>query len=358
MKHTHAIAYRDTPVISNRKVQNGFRNVLMTLSVPIVFTLFAFILGAANGDYLLTSPKLAMSLVRSITATIVAAMALNANLNSGRMDFSLGATGILAAVLASLIVNDVSTISNIIAFLFLTIAFGMALSLVHAVIFIFLKLPPIVTSLGMCLIYEGITKLIVGGNNQVLLTNSGITSNFFLEPIVIFPILAIVILIMSLMLCYSKWGYDKNALVYDQKISVDTGIKEIRNCVVCFLVAGALIGLYQVLDITSQSLISVKTDLGSSTTVFQNFLPIFIGGILAKYSNQVIGLLAAVFATEMLYLGFDAALTADWISLIKGFMVFAVLVYMVDKNRFINWVKMTAYTNKKKYLGFVEDSQK
>ena len=99
-------------------------------------------------------------------------------------------------------------------------------------------------------------------------------------------------------------------------------------------------------------------DLGSSTTVFKNFLPIFIGGILAKYSNQIVGLLLAVISTTLLTTGMDAAtsigFTADVQSLITGFSVFAVLVYMVDKQRFLEWVKKVRYVCTQKRLGYKE----
>ena len=60
-----------------------------------------------------------MSFVNSIVMTLVAALALNSNLNSGRMDFSLGATGILAALLASFIVPGLRSVNEIFLFLFL-----------------------------------------------------------------------------------------------------------------------------------------------------------------------------------------------------------------------------------------------
>lgn len=360
MNYTKPIKYNTNPITSSRPLRKTGRNLFWSLGVPVVFTLIAILLSTISGESLFNAGdkigtlKNGMAFIKTIVLTLVAALALNSNLNSGRMDFALGATGILGALLASKIVPGIDTIPHIFAFLGLTILFGMILGFIHSIIFIILKLPPIVTSLGMCLVYEGIAKVIAGSNNQVVLKSSAITSNFFLEPIIIIPILAIVMLIMSFAFCYTKFGYNKNALVYDQKISVDTGIKEIRNCILCYILAGALIGLYQTIDLTGQSMIQIKTDLGSSSTVFKNFLPIFIGGIIAKYNNQIVGLTLAVFATSMLTLGMDAANTigfsADVQSLINGFMVFAVLVYMVDKMRFINWIKMKRYLAKERYL--------
>ena len=366
MRYDRPIQFNRNPITSSRPLRKLGRNLFWSLGVPVVLTLIALLLSTiaqqnmfiVEGDTLGTVKNI-MSFVKTMTLTLLAALALNSNLNSGRMDFSLGATGILASLLAFQIVPSLATIPEIIYFTLLTVAFGMILGLIHSVIFIALKLPPVVTSLGMCLVYEGIAKVIAGGNNQIVVPSSDITSNFFLEPIIIFPILIVIMIIMSMAFCYSKFGYNKNALVYDQKISVETGIKEVANCVICFVMAGALIGLYQAIDLTGQSMIAVKTDLGSSGTVFKNFLPIFIGGIIAVYSNQIVGLTLAIFSTTMLTTGMDAAtsigFTADIQSLITGFSVFAVLVYKVDKYKFINWVKKQAYLRKLKRLGLEEE---
>lgn len=368
MKFDKPITFNTNPITSSRKLRKTGRNLFFSLGVPVVFTLIAIILSTISTNPLFKSGddigtvKNIMVFIKTMVLTLVAALALNTNLNSGRMDFALGATGILGATLAAQIVPGIDTIGNIFSFLFLTMIFSAMLGLVHGIIFIILRLPPIVTSLGMCLVFEGIARVIAGSKGQINLASSQITSNFFLEPIIIIPILIIIMIIMSWAFCYTKFGYDKLALVYDQKISVDTGIKEVKNCIVCYIMAGALIGLYQVIDLTGQSMIQIKTDLGSSSTVFKNFLPIFIGGIIAKYNNQIVGLTLAVFATTMLTLGMDSANTigfsADVQSLINGFSVFAVLVYMVDKNRFINWVKMKRYLYKEKRLNPVTKEAK
>lgn len=372
MRYDRPIQFNRNPITSSRPLRKLGRNLFWSLGVPVVLTLIALILSSVAQQKMfivegfeagtidaLGTTKNIMSFIKTMTLTLLAALALNSNLNSGRMDFSLGSTGILASLLAFQIVPSLATIQEIFLFTLLTMVFGMILGLIHSFIFIILKLPPVVTSLGMCLVYEGIAKVIAGGNNQIVIPSSSITSNLFLEPIIIIPILIIIVAVMSVAFCYSKFGYNKNALVYDQKISVDTGIKEVANCVICFVMAGALIGLYQAIDLTGQSMISVKTDLGSSGTVFKNFLPIFIGSIIAAYSNQIVGLTLAIFSTTMLTTGMDAAseigFSADIISLINGFSVFAVLVYKVDKFRFINWVKKQLYLRKLKRLGLKEE---
>lgn len=359
------ITFNKNPITGSRKLKRTGRNIFWSLCCPVIFLVVALILSHAGGKGLfiiatdsMSNIKNVMAILNSMVMTLIAALALNTNLNSGRMDFSLGATGILACLLASLVTPGIDTPAHIFAFLFVSIIFGMILGFIHSLVLIFTKLPPIVISLGMCLIYEGISKVVAvatGSTGNVNFTAGSHTSSFFQEPIILIPLLIIVCLIMSAALCYTRYGYNKLALVYNQKISVDTGINEISHCIASFIIAGALIAIYQVMSTCGTASITISVNLGSSGTVFKNFLPIFIGGILAKYSNQIVGLLLGVFATTVLYnFGFDNAtaigLTATMSSLINGFSVFAVLVYMVDKQRFINWVKMRRYIHKEKRL--------
>ena len=363
MNYTNPIKFNNSP-LKNPKSKRFGTKVFWSLFCPVVMIIIACIMSNANGVglFIIGDPfdnfSNIMIMGRTILMTLIAALALNTNLNSGRMDFSLGATGILACLLASLIVPGVDTVDHIFQFLGLSIVFGMILGFIHSLVLISTKLPPIVISLGMCLVYEGIAKVVstsTGSSGTVNLAMGPHTTSFFQEPIILIPLILIVCLIMAAALCYTRYGYNKLALVYNQKICVDTGINEISHCIISFIIAGALIAVYQVMSSCGTASITVNVNLASSGTVFKNFLPIFIGGILAKYTNQIGGLLLAVIGTTLLYTyGFDNALTATVSSLINGFSVFAVLVYMVDKYKFLNWVKMKKYIWKEKRLQLID----
>ena len=360
MKYTAPVQFNTNPITGNRKRAFTGKKLFWSLFCPGLMILIAVIMANSTGKNLIIgntnmdTVTVLMSMAKTGLMTFVAALALNTNLNSGRMDFSLGATGILACLFASLIVGGVDTVENIFLFLILSILFGMILGFIHSLVLIATKLPPIVISLGMCLVYEGIAKVTAvysGSNGSVDLPYGPHTTSFFMEPVIFIPLLLIVALFMAAALCYTRYGYNKLALVFNQKISVDTGINEISNCIVSFIIAGALIAIYQVMSSCGTSSIGINVNLASSGAVFQNFLPIFIGGILAKYSNQIVGLILAVIGTTVLYtFGFEFVFSSTVISLLNGFSVFAVLVYMVDKDRFTNWVKMKRYIRKEKYL--------
>lgn len=346
-----------------RGLQKFGKNVGMSVAWPLICLVIALILSSAAGKQLFATAVSVRSFFRGLLMVLIAMWALNTNLNSGRMDFSLGSTGILSAVCAvTMMGNSITTTSDIILYLFLCLAFGVIFGFIGGVVYIVLRLPAVVTSLGMCLVYEGIAKIIVGGNSTYSFTSSSTTGQFVTQPMVLIVITLAVLVVMSLIICYSRFGYNKNALVYDQKISVETGIKEIPSCLFCYALAGLLIALYQFINTLQLGNVTVSVDLGSSTSVFKNFLPIFIGGLLSKYSNQLIGSFMAALGTQLLTQGMDRASSLGFSSnvqtLITSFMVFLVLVYMVDKYAFINWVKMRMYLHKQKRLGLYTKKSK
>ena len=152
----------------------------------------------------------------TVLTTFVAMWALNTNLNSGRMDFSLGATGILAALLSSKVLGGVvsfNTMTGVASFFLLTVLFGMIIGLIGGIVYILTRLPAIVTSLGMCLVFEGIAAVVEGKSGQIQYRPSGmLAAKFTSQPVNIILILVIIIFLMSLIICYSRFGYNKTRL--------------------------------------------------------------------------------------------------------------------------------------------------
>ena len=81
-----------------------------------------------------------------------------------------------------------------------------------------------------------------------------------------------------------------------------------------------------------------------------------------RYSNQLISSFFACLATTLLTRGLDNAgalgITSPISSLITSVMILGVLTYMVDKQAFINWVKMRRYVWKQKRLGLDKNKVK
>ncbi|MDY4828641.1 MAG: hypothetical protein SO187_03070, partial [Bacilli bacterium] len=92
MNYVKPVEFNRNPITSSRKLRSFGRRLFFSLGVPVVFSLIALILASAAGNTLFISPtgglgtvKNIMVFVKTLTLTLVAALALNSNLNSGRM---------------------------------------------------------------------------------------------------------------------------------------------------------------------------------------------------------------------------------------------------------------------------------
>ena len=104
------------------------------------------------------------------------------------------------------------------------------------------------------------------------------------------------LVIIYIVFDHTKFGREYKALRDGQTISVNTGIKEIPNAIICYAISGALMGLVGILS--SIQLGTVNGELLNFSTVgtmFTAFLPMFIGGFIGRFSNDKFGyFLAAI----------------------------------------------------------------
>ncbi|MBP0962890.1 MAG: hypothetical protein J6Q99_01185, partial [Oscillospiraceae bacterium] len=137
MKYTNPVKFNNS-VLNNPKTKRFGTKLFWSLFCPTLMIVIACIMSNANGVGLFIigdsfdNFSNIMIMLRTAVMTLIAALALNTNLNSGRMDFSLGATGILACLFASLIVPGVDTVEHIFHFLLLSVLFGMVLGFIHS----------------------------------------------------------------------------------------------------------------------------------------------------------------------------------------------------------------------------------
>ena len=137
----------------------------------------------------------------------------------------------------------------------------------------------------MCLIFEGIAYVFIGNTGNIKMFEATGLYQFIVNPWFLIAVVVIVSVAMIIALKYSKFGHDKLSILFGQKVAVDTGINEVKNAVVCYALAGALIALYTYINsIATKQTIEIPTNLGLA--VMQNFLPIFLGGLIAKHSNE------------------------------------------------------------------------
>ena len=326
------------------KTKSKFNNFLVCLTFPLIGLLFLIGGSVLGGKPIFSDSVLNNQLMLTILGVLLACFALNTNLNSGRMDFSLGAVGILSCVLSWQILPESLRATQLfpVYLILLSLVLGTVIGLISGLVFTWLKIPAIVVSLGLCLIYEGFASILVKGEGSINMGGDIVPYyNAFMTNVwFIIAMIVIVSVIMLIVLKYSKFGHDKLSILFGQKVAVDTGINEIKNAIICYGLAGALIALYTLVDAASTTQIKIPVNLGSAMSVMKNFLPIFLGGLIAKRSNEVIGLFLGIVTVSLFKTGLTRyGVNPSTISLIESILIFVVLTYMVNWTNWVNAVK-------------------
>lgn len=298
-----------------------------TLAIPVVVTVILLIVCAANGRMILSDGQLFSNFVSYTAIVMITTFALSINLGSGRFDFSLGSMATLSAIISAQLSYKMLSgdAGSAIVMLILCLAIGAVLGAISGGLYVLLKLPPIITSLGVALLYEGIAFALTEGSYVMAEVQNdsmmSFRSNWYFPFILIVVVLAIIYFVFD----RTKFGYDYKALKEGQKVSVNTGIKEIPNAIVCYVICGALMGIVGFIQAARDTNINSSVlNFGSISVMFTAFLPMFIGGFIGRFSNDKLGYLLAAISMSLLNSTF--AIFSDVVDMSTQSIINAVLL--------------------------------
>lgn len=190
------------------------KKIAGTFTIPVLTLLILEVICLSHGENIITNQKGFDNFVVYTAIVMITTIALSINLNSGRFDFSLGAMASLSAVVGAKISYAVlgGGSGSAALMLVITIAAGAVLGMVSGLIYVTLRIPPIITSLGVTLIYEGVLYTITSGKYVMTEVQNSSMSGFVGTWIYAAIIIAVVLVLSILLFDYTRFGYDYNAL--------------------------------------------------------------------------------------------------------------------------------------------------
>ena len=303
-------------------MNNVLKKAAGALAIPVIVAVVLNVLCALGGRAMLASKTSFDNFVVYTAIVMITTMALSINLNSGRFDFSLGAMAVLSAVIGAKLS-------------YVLLAGGPG--------YVLLRIPPIITSLGVTLIYEGITYTITGGRYMMTEVQNAdmaaFAGNWYWGLLIIVAVLAGIIVLFD----HTRFGVDYRALKEGQRVSVNTGIREVPNALGCYAVCGALMGIVGFLNAARNTNINGGSlSFGSIGIMFTAFLPMFIGGYISRWCNEKIGYLLAALCMSMLNSTFAVyanQVNASMQSIINAVLLVLFLIYLNNEYRIASFFK-------------------
>jgi len=310
-------------------IKNTFRVIIWPIGVYLIFFVLSKILKAGEfGSW--SSVK--MMLLQSVPNAIVA-WGMVGNMMSGRWDFSIG-NMIVLSCLAGAPLARIIGIGPAGAILSCA-AVGALLGMLNGIVYLKVKIPMLLISIGMMKIYECAGYLINGGEPARL---SGKLALFGRSPY-IFYIGIIMFLFFHYMYTHTAFGKEYYALRDGQGIAVSLGVDESTNAFICFLICGICAGVAGCLYLSiSGAMKSSPLYNNSMGMMFNAFAPVFIGRYLSKYTNISIGIFIGSFTMKMLMSGVIAVgMPSAMQNVGNGIFLIIFMAFSVNQERIIEW---------------------
>lgn len=316
----------------NSRLQKTVKNALYTLAMPAaVYLLFVVLTAAAGKTGFGVGADWGVIWRNTIYSGLIA-LALSYNLTSGRFDFSVGSILILSIILGA--TAAVQWGLGPLPMLLLCTAIGAGLGAISGLAYVLLRLPPIVVSIGVAMVYEGVAFLLNNGSGVRVLGDPGLL--IFASQPYITLLAAAILAILVVLLNFTKFGYDTNSLRSGQAIAVSIGVDEKKNAVICYLIAGALMAVAGVITLSILGSVTPRLGLSSSSYMMNAFLPLFIGTFLARYSERNIGILVGAFTQACIISGFAILeLSSSLQSVLNGVIVLLFLVATANSYKLV-----------------------
>ena len=278
-----------------KSLQEKLKNILRSLLLPlIIYCVFTIVSGFRFGKL-----PVMLSIARQIVQTSLFAYGIYCNMAMGMWDFSAGATVILAAIIGGRISLAMGFgIWGLILFAVLT---AICINLLTITIQHIMKLPSIIVSLGLVMIYETVSSLIFEGKGVNLLA---IREETVLgKSPYCFIVLGISMILFYIVLCHTTFGYHVRALGSSGVLAKNIGVNELYTKLGTAVFGGVFLGISAAVMACQQNSAAPKTNLESVTLVFNVIMAVLIAFYLVRYCNITFAIIIGVLSMKMLAAG-------------------------------------------------------
>jgi ribose transport system permease protein len=266
-------------------------NFLMLLAAPALTYLVFIIIqpdnfGSFNSIFILLQQCLLPS---------VAAFGFYFIITMGLFDFSIGANIVLGGIVGALLSQPLGYFGLFGG----GIAVGAIVGLINGIVYTKLKIPSIIVTVGLMMIYECMGKFVSGG---AIISLSNDMRIFGAAPYnIIVSLLAMGLAIF--LINYSKIGIYIRAIGNNETIARNMGIKVSKYKVVGFMICGLFAGITAILTISYSSSLAPQLSMSSMDRNFTPMMGCFVGLALKKHINPILAIFIGEFTISLLING-------------------------------------------------------
>ena len=274
-----------------KKVTNVVKSLLLPVIVYIVLTI------STGGRF--GKPAAMLLVLRQSVVPLLLAMACAFVMPLGMWDFSAGAVMMTSAILCGAV--SIKTGMGIPAMVVTGILTGLVLSMVTGLLYNVMKVPSMVLTVGLAMVYEAIPRLFSADFIQIK-----IRDNTLARVPWCFVVLAVFFAIFYVVTNRTAYGKNVRAIGANQVIANNAGVDLQKTKFISFALSGLFCGVAGVLFMSNSITLQAPVAFGSVGQIFDAMMGIFIAFFLERYCNFAFGIVIGTLSMKMLTSGLIA----------------------------------------------------
>jgi ribose transport system permease protein len=277
----------------------GIDTKLKKYIVPILFPIVSFILLTILLPNKISFSNVPFIIIQSVMPAVIAWGACF-SMTIGNQNFSTGACVITAAIIGGNIAMKLNM--GIVGIIIFPPLVGMICGIITGGLFVALKIPSMIVSIGVMLVLESICSVIFDGSGIYLAREYVVFGNSINTVIY-----GAVIFVLAYIL-YNKlpFGYHVRAIGSNVSVAKLSGLNVYKARFLCFLLGGLFAGFYATLSLGTTSVQRPVSSMGSMKLVFDAMMCVFVGTSLGGAMNLIPSIFIGSIMMQMLQLTLTA----------------------------------------------------
>lgn len=216
----------------------------------------------------------------------------------GLFDFSIGANVVLSAIVGVTLSKQYGYAGLLIG----CIGCGIIIGLINGFLYVKLKIPSMIVTVGLMLIYESLAHFVAKGQKQSL---DKALQAFGQAPGNIILALG-VFLLASFILKYTKIGTYCYAIGSNEHMAKNMGINIDKYKVIGFVLLHFFVGIMAILSVSYGTSMTAITGMGSMARNFTPLMGCFFGVAFRKYGSPIVAIIIGELIIAIIFNGFVA----------------------------------------------------
>ena len=243
----------------------------------------------------------------------------------GLFDFSIGAMMVLSELFAIAFAPQLGWASIIIV----PILVGTLLGLCNGIAYIKMRIPSIIVTTGLSLLYEAASVWVAKINGTELPAAFGAFGKYPFNLIVALAAFCL----CGFLLKYTKVGTYTNAIGANELVAKNMGVDVDKYKCIAFTLCGMFVGIMSILALGAGGSQTPMTSMLSQALNFQPLMGTFFGLAFKKYGHPVVSIFIGEFIVSMILNGFTAMGVPSTVTNIVTGVTLLAIVVLTTKRR-------------------------